>query len=119
MQKHVLIVEDDPFVLELAVMHLQNAGFKVSTIRDGEEALLFLETNQVDALVLDQDLPHVLGTTILSHMSKSPIPVVLYTNSSTLPDGFTETPTRKFLFKAITNGDDLVEAVQQVIGAST
>lgn len=114
MEKHVLIVEDDPFILELGVNQLKAAGYKVSALTDGEAAASFLEANQVDVLVVDQDLPHMKGTEILALPPLAQLPAVLYTNSAVPPEGFVDAPHRKHLFKAITTGDELIDALTAV-----
>ena len=39
LQKHILIVEDEPDAAELLELNLKNAGFKVTVAEDGDQAL--------------------------------------------------------------------------------
>lgn len=55
----VLLVDDDPAILEVLRAYLQGAGFLVLEAQDGEEALLLFP--QADLVVLDLMLPKVDG----------------------------------------------------------
>ena len=55
----VLLVDDDPAILEVLRAYLQGAGFSVLEAQDGEEALLLFP--QADLVVLDLMLPKVDG----------------------------------------------------------
>ena len=50
----ILIVEDDSFIREIAVMMIQDQGHETLTASDGDEALTFLRSPQhIDALFTD------------------------------------------------------------------
>lgn len=57
----VLIVEDEPDILELLNYNLQQAGFEVYTAGDGEEGLRLVEEKIPDLVVLDLMLPGMDG----------------------------------------------------------
>lgn len=58
----VLVVEDDPFVRDMAVTGLEDAGYKVIEAAHGGQALKLLETGiAVDALLTDIRMPEVNG----------------------------------------------------------
>lgn len=84
---HILIVEDDPFLQEIAAVKLIEAGYQVATLRDGAAVLSFLEANPVDLLLLDLELPHTHGFEILSTLRNSErfkaLPVIVFTNNVT------------------------------------
>lgn len=67
MSYKVLIVEDDPMVAMINEQYVkQNINFTVSsTCRNGDEALAFLENNQVDLIVLDVFMPVMDGVETL------------------------------------------------------
>jgi Response regulator receiver domain len=68
----VLVVEDDPFVREMAVTGLENAGFVVTEAASGGEALNFLHAGiAVDALLTDIRLPGADGWTVASPLPYS------------------------------------------------
>jgi CheY-like chemotaxis protein len=58
----ILVVEDDPFVREMAVAGLEDAGFEVIEAASGEEALWLLQGGlAVDALLTDIRMPGANG----------------------------------------------------------
>jgi CheY-like chemotaxis protein len=58
----VLVVEDDPFVREMAVAGLEDAGHEVTEAASGGEALNLLQGGiAVDALLTDVRLPGATG----------------------------------------------------------
>jgi diguanylate cyclase (GGDEF)-like protein/PAS domain S-box-containing protein len=58
---HLLIVDDDPVLRELAAKTLQHAGFEVSVAGDGEDALARMGTESFDLLLLDVMMPGLDG----------------------------------------------------------
>ncbi len=62
--KRILIVEDDAPIAELMGMHLRDEGYAVERTADGSAAVLMLEREHWDALVLDLMLPGVDGLEI-------------------------------------------------------
>ncbi len=115
MSTYIAIIEDDPFISELAVVNLEQAGYTVAVFTDAESALLAFETQQPDFMLVDEDLPSMKGSILLAQPQLSDVPGILYTNSSEVPAGFVVSPQRQYLFKAATNGDDLLEAVQKML----
>ncbi|MCU0319274.1 MAG: response regulator [Flavobacteriales bacterium] len=62
---HVLVIEDDALVRKLLEKRLQQAGWQVSTLRDGRQALEHCQRLQPDLLLLDLGLPHVDGLSVV------------------------------------------------------
>ena len=60
----VLIVEDEPAQREVLSYNLEAEGFRVCTAADGEEALMLVEEETPDVVVLDWMLPSVSGIEI-------------------------------------------------------
>jgi two-component system OmpR family response regulator len=78
MQKHILVVDDDPEIRSLIAEYLERNGFRASTLPDGRELLRTLEERPVDLLVLDLMMPGVDGLTLCRELrSKSRLPVVI------------------------------------------
>ena len=61
MKPHVLIAEDENAVCELLSYNLEREGYVVSVANDGEEALLIIDENTPDLILLDWMLPKVPG----------------------------------------------------------
>ncbi len=61
MSTHILVVEDDRALSDVLTYNLEQAGYKVSIARDGQDALNQAETKQPDLIVLDLMLPVLDG----------------------------------------------------------
>lgn len=58
----ILVVEDDPFVRDMAVAGLEDAGYQVMEAATGGQALRLLQTGiAVDALLTDIRMPEASG----------------------------------------------------------
>jgi two-component system chemotaxis response regulator CheY len=84
MSKFVLIVDDDPNLLEVTRFVIESEGMAVETARNGQEALAFLRHHRLPGLVLlDLMMPVMSGWEFLSEVAKDPllkaIPVVVLT----------------------------------------
>ena len=84
--KTVLVVDDDPDLLEVTRFVLESEGFAVETAKHGQEALAVLRTGEPPGLVLlDLMMPVMNGWTFLEELAKIPslqeIPVVVLTAS--------------------------------------
>jgi DNA-binding response OmpR family regulator len=63
--KSILLVEDDPFLIDIYTRKLKKAGFTVEIAEDGENALKILGQKKPDLLLLDIVLPEIDGWEIL------------------------------------------------------
>jgi two-component system response regulator MtrA len=59
--EHVLLVEDDPSIREVAGLGLEQAGFRVTATGDGLDALARFRQGPFDLVVLDVMLPSLDG----------------------------------------------------------
>jgi CheY-like chemotaxis protein len=80
----VLIVDDDPDLLDVTSFVIENEGIVVETARNGEEALALLRAGRLPGLVLlDLMMPVMNGWEFLEEVAKDPllkaIPVVVLT----------------------------------------
>ena len=82
----VLIVEDEEALGTLLEYNLSKEGFATTLVRDGEEALLRIEEDRPDAVVLDWMLPSVSGIEVCRRLRANQdtqnIPVVMLTARS-------------------------------------
>jgi len=83
MQPSVLIVEDEPSLVELLSYNLERAGFAIAVARDGEEALLAMREKRPDVVLLDWMLPYVSGIEICRRMRRDSetrgVPIIMLT----------------------------------------
>ena len=59
--RRILVVDDQPIILELLQQQLQEDGHEVETANDGCEALEKLGTDRFDLLLTDQSMPNMTG----------------------------------------------------------
>jgi DNA-binding response OmpR family regulator len=62
--RSVLVVEDEPHIRELVVLHLGLEGLEVVEARDGEEAIRLIRSRVFDLCVLDLMLPRASSRTL-------------------------------------------------------
>jgi DNA-binding response OmpR family regulator len=83
----VLVVEDEVKIRELVRRYLEREGLAVLTTGSGAEALTMLETQPVDLIVLDLNLPDVSGESVAAEVrSRSAVPILMLTAKSTEAD---------------------------------
>ncbi len=79
----ILIVEDEPAQAEVLSYNLKAEGYRVNLADDGEEALLMIEEEKPDLVVLDWMLPHVSGIEVCRRLQSNPVtkslPVIMLT----------------------------------------
>ncbi len=81
---HLLVVEDDEFLVKMYESGLVKEGFQVSTAGDGEIGLKSAEELKPDLILLDLILPKVDGFSCLEKLKENPttkrIPVIILSN---------------------------------------
>lgn len=70
MKKRILLVEDDPFLIDVYTTKLKEEGFLVDIATTGKECLEKMEKESFDLLILDIVLPKVDGWEILEKVGK-------------------------------------------------
>ena len=83
MKERILVVDDEPDIVEMLDYNLRQAGYVVSTARTGEGALKELARDRPDLVLLDVMLPDVAGTEVCRRIRRDPatasIPIVMIT----------------------------------------
>ena len=84
----ILVVEDDPSVLEMLHDALDLWGFDVFLAKNGREGLHVLASQKVDGILLDMDMPVMDGHAMLDELRRLeyPIPVVIMSGGVKGPD---------------------------------
>jgi len=59
--KSILLVEDDPFLIDIYTTKFKKVGFSLEVATDGEEALRKLNEKKPGLLILDIVLPQIDG----------------------------------------------------------
>jgi two-component system, OmpR family, alkaline phosphatase synthesis response regulator PhoP len=78
--KHILVVDDEPRIADIARDYLERAGYAVTTASNGVDALALARTRRPDLIVLDLGLPHVDGLEVTRTLRKaSNVPIIMLT----------------------------------------
>lgn len=87
---HILIVDDDELIAELAAEILITGGHACGWVTSGQKALELLNWKRPDLLLLDQDMPGMSGTQVLRQVRSSAtlydLPVIMFTAISGADD---------------------------------
>jgi DNA-binding response OmpR family regulator len=76
----ILVVDDEPKIVQLVRDYLERAGFAVSTARDGNEALMRAHSERPDLIVLDIGLPGLDGLEVTRRLRRdSGVPIIMLT----------------------------------------
>ena len=84
----VLIVDDEPILVETIEYNLRKAGYETITAMDGETALAQVRKEQPDLIVLDLMLPKISGWEVCHALRKDAsygglaIPILMLTARS-------------------------------------
>lgn len=68
MQEKILVVDDDPDILDALAMILESQGYQVVTARDGIEGLANLKAEKPDLLILDLLMPKMDGFAVCKEL---------------------------------------------------
>ena len=79
----ILIIEDEPDILEVIQYNLEREGHKVIACRNGEQGLSHIRTDNPDLVILDLMLPGMDGVEVCREVKSDPvtqaIPVIMVT----------------------------------------
>lgn len=79
----ILVVDDEPHIVELARMYLEQAGYRVESAADGQAALVEARRRHPALVVLDLMLPGLDGWEVCRRLrAESDVPVIMLTARS-------------------------------------
>lgn len=67
----ILIIDDDPFILDMYVLKFKERGFDVEIAHDGKDGLKKAKEYKPDAILLDVVMPAMDGFDVLQELKKS------------------------------------------------
>ncbi len=129
--KTILLVEDDPFLIDIYSTKLLESGFKAEIVENGEEALLRIKEKNAkaskekklwpDVLVLDIVLAKVDGWHVLERIKKDDklkgLKIIVFTNlgqKEEVDKGLALGAT-KYLIKAHYTPAELIEEIKKIL----
>jgi CheY-like chemotaxis protein len=82
-EKTILVADDESHILHVVSLKLRNAGFRVLTARDGQEALDMATAEHPDLLITDYHMPELSGLELCQRLKSDPatcnIPAIMLT----------------------------------------
>jgi len=83
MSSRILIIEDDPSIVEMLRYNLEKSGFEALVAMDGEEGVMLVEEEEPDLVVLDWMLPLMSGIEVCRRIRRRPetknLPIIMLT----------------------------------------
>ncbi len=114
----ILVVDDDPGVLDMTSLYLNKRGFDVDKATNGVQALEKLKAARPDVIITDVLMPEMDGYTFYKELKKNPlladIPVLIITARGKMEDSFKVMGVDGFITKPLLP-DALVDEIQHVI----
>src|SRR3989344_60230 len=120
--KKILIVEDDPFIVDIYASQLKGQGYAVDIANNGEMALEKIKNNYPDVLLLDLILPKMDGWEVLKNLRHDPRTkelkgiVISHLNQKENADNISSFNVSKYLLKIQTTPEEISKAVKELIG---
>jgi len=114
----ILIVDDDPIVLDSCKRVFEAEGFEVSLVPSADEALTAMENNAFDILLIDVKMPERDGMYLIRAVKKQwpEVPIVVmsgYPTPETIAEGL-HLGAEEFIAKPFTP-DELLKIVHEVL----
>lgn len=122
MAKKILVVDDEPDILDLATVRLKKLGYEIIEAVDAEEALVILQNNIPDLILLDLLLPGMQGDELCKKLKSDDkyknIPIILFTASAirpSIPGKISEMGADECVVKPF-DPEDLLGKIRKFIG---
>jgi len=119
--KHILLVEDDPFLIDIYTTKLKEVGYSLDVASDGEMALKKIREQKPDLMILDIVLPQLDGWEILRQIKADKnlknLKIVILSNlgqKEEVEKGV-ELGAVKYLIKAHYTPTQVVEEIKKVL----
>ena len=120
-EKTILVADDESHILSVVSLKLRNAGFRVLTASDGEEALDVALQDRPDLLITDYHMPFLSGLEVCQRLrqANASIPAIMLTargynldDADTARSGILRTVSKPF------SPRQLLATVQEVLRAA-
>lgn len=119
--KKILLVEDDPFILNIYASQFKKNDFAVDIAIDGQMALDKIKNNPPDLLVLDINLPKIKGWDVLRTVRENPLTkdlkviVVSNLDKRDCVDNVFNLGVIRYFLKVESSPEEIVEAVKEIL----
>ena len=118
--KTILIVDDDPEIIESVKIALQSEGYTVFYARDGNQGLALAERENPDLIILDMMMPKRSGFLVLEKLRRTrrvPIRIIMVTaNEGNRHKSYAETLGVDDYIRKPFAMDRLLDSVNRLLG---
>jgi len=121
LRKKIIIVEDDTFIGSLIVQKIKSAGYDVTLVSQGDQAMKVIRQEIPNLVILDLLLQNITGYDILAEMRKDDklkiIPVIILSNLGSQKDikKAEDLGMSAFLIKATINVNEITDHIARVL----
>lgn len=119
MKKKVLVVDDEPFFIEVFEMKLVAAGFEVCSARNGAEAVAKAKAEKPHLIIMDVMMPVMSGFDATQKIRQDPatesIPIIVFTAKGTMANFFLGMRAVESMLKTV-GVDQVIARVVALIG---
>jgi CheY-like chemotaxis protein len=120
-QGRLLVVDDDPQVVDLVRQLLESESYEVMAAADGQEALAAIARQRPDIILLDLLMPRMDGFAVIEHLQQEPqyrqIPVIVLTAKTLTPkeESMLEQSVRSVIQKRGLDRDTLLQELRGLL----
>ena len=88
MSSRLLVIDDELMVRESIVAYLEDSGYQVDAVDNGDDGLALLSSANIDLVLCDLIMPHVGGLAILQEIKqrRPDIPVIVVSGAGVMDD---------------------------------
>lgn len=117
-RKKVLVVDDDPTILEVFDLLLSDAGYDVELAENGRSALTIVERSRPDLIMLDLMMPVMNGWDVMHTLRTQPesrsIPVIILSADQNVESKANELQAEDYCSKPF-DVDDVMSKVERLL----
>ena len=119
--KTILLVEDDPFIVDIYANQLKKEGYRVDVAMDGQAALNKIRSQKPDLLVLDIGLPKMDGWEVLrlvrSDAKTENVKTIVISNNSPkdYEDHIAKLKVIKYFLKVEATPEEIIKTVNEIL----
>ena len=122
MEKKILVVEDEPEVVNLLRTRLEANHYGVMAAGNGVEGLKQIELEKPDLILLDILMPQMDGYTFLKELKRRKpdwnVPIIVLTAKSRMKELFEAEGVRDYMVKPY-DAQDLLERIKKQLGETS
>lgn len=113
-KRNLLLVDDDKDLLKLLTMRLEAAGYAVTAVSSGEEALARIGIERPQLVITDMRMPGMDGSALFDaiRVSHPALPVMMLTAHGSIPDAVAA--TNRGIFGYLTKPYDVKTLIEQI-----